>query len=378
MNQEIYDIFAEYEDLSAAELTTLTSIDNSDINITNRPLDSECARILSLSDVFLEWFLHDSNTPGNLRTFLETEELTDIFTEQQFMDLMCGTAYLDNDLIKFIALKLPFPLSSGRLAILNGQSQNAYLVKSPKDIIAKTKELIKQKTSEIKARKLAQKKIYYATNKERIAEKGKIYRETHKEEIKARKKKYWHTHKEEIAERRKQHYEAHKDEMREQKRKWAHEHPEYYKKRAKKESRIKYMQEYHKKYVAKNREAVQEQKKAWYEANKQEILAQQREIYAARKQQAESAKQICAAYAFLLALRKNNNKEYKTIYPGQQNPLLRMLKICPALQNMDISLCPFCNENCGTEPEQCCNQKVLAMPNAIDRLQEIANDLKQR
>ena len=66
------------------------------------------------------------------------------------------------------------------------------------------------------------------------------------------------------------------------------------------------------------------------------------------------------------------------MYSAQAKPITWMLRTCPALQNMDINQCPLCNENCENKLEKCCNQKVLAIPNIMQELQIIANELKQR
>ena len=96
------------------------------------------------------------------------------------------------------------------------------------------------------------------------------------------------------------------------------------------------------------------------------------------RRKSELAKQICATYVFLVNLRKNNKKEYLNMYTENQRPLIPMLKTCTALQNMDINMCPLCNENCENKLEKCCNQKVLAIPNVMQELQTIANKLQQR
>ena len=52
-----------------------------------------------------------------------------------------------------------------------------------------------------------------------------------------------------------------------------------------------------------------------------------------------------------------------------------MLKICPALQNMDASLCPFCNSECNNSVDACCNHKVLELSGAVDKIKQIASGL---
>ncbi len=66
------------------------------------------------------------------------------------------------------------------------------------------------------------------------------------------------------------------------------------------------------------------------------------------------------------------------MYTENQRPLIPMLKTCTALQNMNINQCPLCNENCENELEKSCNQKVLALPNIMQELRIITNELKQK
>lgn len=409
MAQEIVDVFAEYEGFGQG-VNKLTSV-GSDVHIMLTPLhDSVCLRISSLSEVFLEWYLFDSSTEKNIKIFLETEGIADVFAEEQFMDLLCGKACLDDTLVEFVALKLPFPLTLNRLGYLNFRAKTQYIpvIKSKSDLIDKIREIFKQQKqqaiekekSQQKAYReahhdqileydrkryelrreavIAQKKVYYKTHKEQIAEWAKRYREENEEKIKERKKLYWKTHKEEIAARRKKYRDANLEHVRKLRNKWFHEHPEYHKRRAQKPERKDYMKAYHKRYAEENREAVKKYKQAWYEANKAKLAEQGKLLYEKRRQQAEIAKKICAAYVFLLELRKKNKSEFLKLYSAQANPLIGMLKVCPALQNADIEQCPLHNPNCGNILCECCNQKVLMLPNITEKLEKIANALKQR
>ena len=120
MDQEIADIFAEYEDSRTAESAKLASLKESNIHLMATPLmESESLRISSLAEVFLEWYLFDSNTKKTTKTFLKNEDIADVFTEKQFMNLLCGDACLDDTLIEFVALKLTFSLTLDRLHFLN-------------------------------------------------------------------------------------------------------------------------------------------------------------------------------------------------------------------------------------------------------------------
>ena len=365
MSEQIQDIFSE----SAGFGTEIFSHSNDvNYNLNGRPFmeDSETSSISNLSEVFVEWYLFDSSVEKNIEKFLQNEDLTDVFTESEFMDLMCGKACLDNVLLSFIVLKLPFSLTISKLAKLNSYAERSgkYIIKSDKDNIAERLQKITiSKKEATKDRERATKKIYYKTHKEEIRKRKKLYRETHKEEIAARRKEY---------------RENNLEHVRELTNKRRHEHPEWDRNRAKKESRKNYMKAYRKKYAEEHREAEQKRKKAWYKSNKEKLLEQQQAYDQKKRQQIESAKKVCAVHVFLLNLRRTKKPEFLKLYTAQTNPLIGMIKTCPALQNMDINMCPLCNENCEHSLEQCCNQKVLAIPNVLQELHAIAEQLKQR
>ena len=368
MEQEIADIFNELQQTDnsyAKEHLFPIESDDTDMHIVNTSQrDIESGRIDSLGEVFLEWYLFDPNSQKSIENFLQTEDLTNIFTEQQFMDLLCGKAYLDDALVKFVLLKLPFPLSFNKLGYLNSHVKNGYLIESDyHTIIDKIRVQIQKINQTRKTDRKNKRRIYVQKNREHIRQKKREYNARNRERVNQQKREYW-------SKNREKYLENHK--------KWVREHPEYERKRAQKPQRKKYMQEYHKRYAEKNREAVQKQKKAWYEANKAKCAEQQQARLQNLKQQAESAQKICAAYVFLLVLRKTNKEQYLQLYTRQQNPLIGMLKICPALQSMDINMCPLCNPDCDNNVCECCNQKVLSLPKALSELQIIANKLKQR
>ena len=299
-------------------------------------LDSNCGRISSLAEIFLEWYLFDSSEPKDIKLFLAQEELADIFTEQEFIDLIYGKAYLDNTLLQVIELKLPFFVSPDKIRALNKpKDKSAYLIKSGPDIINKIQKILKQKQEQKKKSHYESNHKYFLShreealaritnwvknNPERNKEAQKIYRKKNAAAISASKKKCYYAKQEQYRKRIKQNYEK----------------------------------------------------------NKERYLAQQKQYNQEMRRKSELAKQICATYVFLVNLRKNNKKEYLNMYTKNQRPLIPMLKTCTALQNMDINMCPLCNENCENKLEKCCNQKVLAIPNVMQELQTIANKLKQR
>ncbi len=376
--EDIQDIFSESTEFGTEKFSTS---EDGNYNLNGRPFVeySETSRIFTLSDVFKEWYLFDSSHEKDIQQFLSDEQLTDIFTESEFMDLLCGTAYLDKELLVFIQTILPFYISLRKLEHINSQhSTKAYLIQHTESISKKIEEIIKQCTITHEEKTKKTKAQYYAAHKEQIAEYGKIYRETHKEEIKERKKQYQITHKDYLVEYRKKYHETHKEEIRTRNKKWLAKNPEYNKKRAQKPQRKTYMKEYHKQYAMQNSETIKKRQHAWYEANKAKCAEQDKQRRQKLRQEAERAKTMCAAYVFLLELRKVNKEQYMKLYTRQQNPLIGMFKVCSALQNSDINQCPLHNPNCGNTLEQNCNQKVLSLPNAAIELQTIAKNLKQR
>ena len=361
---DIKDIFSESTE-SKNEPFTFSEDGNYNLNCRPFVKSSISGRISTLPELFTEWYLFDSSHEKNIPQFLAEEGLTDVFTESEFMDLICGGAYLDYALIQFITLKIPFPIKITKIQKLNWdlsvQNKKAYLIKSKTN----TTEKIHEATKENKTKKRKQDAEYHKKNRERILKQHHEYYLANREHILERNRQWVLTHQEQYQKYHSQ---------------WCTENAEH-------------LKEYHKKYRAENATAVSERKKkcynakkeqykrknkANYETNKEKYLAQQKQYNAKLKQKAEMAKTVCAAYVFLLNLRKTDKEQYLKIYRKQANPLIGMLKTCVALQNMDKKQCPFCNSKCDQSAEQCCNQKVLSMDNAPTMLKILANILNQR
>ena len=365
-------------------------INNDKLNLIYADKGSVCNHVFSLSEVFTEWYLFDSSYQKNIQIFLASENLMDVFTESEFMDLMCGGAYLDDDLIQFIAMKLPFRITSERLHTLNQSvhaTNSAYIIKSKPSLadkistIFQLKQQIKQEKKQERRKKIkeAKQKIkhenrlkrqehkrrvkheYYVQNKEYIQKIKREYYLKTQEHAKERSKKYYATHKESI----KQYYENHK----EQRQKW---HREYY--IAHKET----VQKRNKEYYAANKEKQGQYLKEYYISHQEEQKQYARKYYATAQENKAKAKTMCAAYIFFLKFKKENRDKYLEFYTKYHDPLHGMFKTCIALQNMDINMCPFYNAETDQSIDQCCNQKLLSVPNAINEIHTIANKLKQR
>ena len=94
--------------------------------------------INTLGEVFTEWFLFDLAASGDIPRFLHDSQLDGIFTDGQFMDLMCNRAYLDDNLVFFVYKKLPFSIQKSKLYSLNmaARRSGAYCLVAGDDAIA--------------------------------------------------------------------------------------------------------------------------------------------------------------------------------------------------------------------------------------------------
>lgn len=261
MNNKISDIFTEYETTGISEVIYNLNSKNPDMHIVNTHFkDSVANRITTFSELFLEWYLFNSDQEKNIKTFLKTEKIDDIFTETEFMDLMCGKAYLDEILIVYVYEKLPFVISAPKLKRINNAIQNtvpnAYLINAPQNIVAKIQDLINQHNTQHRNNVKQAKKKYRENHREQIANYDKQYKQTHKEQINQRANEYNKAHPEHRRAKDKKYYESHREQRKAKDR-------EYY---------------------AKNKEKVKQRVKEYYEKNKEKINQRAREQYAKSKQ----------------------------------------------------------------------------------------------
>lgn len=343
--QEITNTFSEFNEYDGK--SNVFSIDRQ-LHYGNRPAkDSPCNRISSLSEVFLEWFLFDSSTEKDIEKFLRDENLIDIFDEKQFIDLICDRAYLDDELLHFVALKLPWRASLGKLILLNNDiSSHANLIKPKCNLIEKIQEVKTHKKEHIKTNR----KKRYQQNKEHIMARAREYYYENHEYYKQYSREYHQLNKEHRKKYYKEYYQQNK---------------ECFKQRGKK-------------YYQQNKEHALKNAIEYYQKNKEKKVEYSKQYFKEKKNKAEIAKTLCAAYVFLLKLRENDKEQYIKLYNPGQNPLSGMTKTCAALQNKNIKMCPLCNKKCGTTIEQSCNPKVLSLPSALKQIKTIAKDLKQR
>lgn len=332
--------------------------------------------ISSLAEVFTEWYLFDSSYEKDIQKFLSTEQIDDVFTESEFIDLMCNKAYVDNDLIQFISMKLPFRITLERLHLLNksvkDENDSTYKIISKPFLTNKLREVFQSKHHTTKSHRASHRNTdpehtrivkheYYLRNKEYIKNIKREYYLKNREHIKQQSKEYYATNKDRI----KAYFAANKEHIQKIKHKSYIKNREYYQKR-------------NEKYYAANRDKQRQYSKEYYIAHCEEQKQYLKKYYEQSKKNKALAKTMCAAYLFLLKFKKENTDEYLKLYKKYHDPLHNMFKTCTALQNENINQCPFYIENFDKNPEQYCDKKILSIPNAITEIQSIATNLKQK
>ena len=391
--KDIYDIFDEvgHCDVSDEYASGLSVVQHSFT-------DTECARIGSLSEVFLEWYLFDSSCQKDINQFLEIENIQDIFTEQEYMDLICGSAYLDAELVQFIAMKLPFGLSPERLRALNSfvadTKPQAYAIR-PKGEIA---DQIANKVSELVALKKQKRqehdRQYYQNNSERIKKQKHEYYLSHKAAIRESNKRWIMAHIEQYRAYQAQYRLEHIDEAHEYHAQYRKENATIVSERKKKCYRAKKAQyrahakkyyeenkeallQHQKQYYEENKERISERGKKYYEAHKPEISLRNKRIAAEKREQANTAKKMCAVYLYLLYLRRNNKAVFTEIYKPRQDFLKDMMKTCVALQQGDYKLCPLLNGAIESQDahEKCGCPRAFLLPGAMDSIRKYIQEL---
>ena len=283
MNYEIFDIFAEYQDTGTTEVIYNLNSDDPDMHIVNYSIkDSAPGRITTLSELFLEWYLFKSDQEKNIKTFLQTEKIDDLFTETEFMDLICGKAYLDEFLVLYLYKKLPFVMSVSKLKRINNAIQtiipNAYVINAPQNIVAKIQNLIKQHQTEHRNKVKQTKKKYRETHREQIAAYDKQYKQTHKEQINQRAKEYHQAHPEHRRAKDKKYYESHREQRNAKDKEYYEQNKEKVKQRVKE-------------YYKSHREQRNTKDREYYEKNKERITQRAREKYKKLKEAQAAATQ---------------------------------------------------------------------------------------
>lgn len=314
------------------------------------------AKIETLSELFTEWFLYDSTTANTLESFLVANELTELFSVEDFTDLICGTACLDDAVASLVLRLLPFHVSPERMKRINTDalfSGAEMLVSSPETIKKITErlpssELIKKEYMRRYKREWNKANREYILAwvreyrkrpevKERIKEQAKIYREAHREQIRERQKEYYQ--RPEVQERTKKRKKQYRIENRER-------FAEY---------RIKRRQNHPELY-----EREKEQARKFYYKNRRVILVQHCIKQQENRQNSRKAKTVCPTYLYLLQMRQDNRADYMKLF-GYRNPVNFALKTCPALQEMDPTKCAFCT-NAHDATTNCAMYNMVKLP----------------
>ena len=260
--------------------------------------DSVAQHVDSFAEVITEYYLFDSSREKNVQQFLEEEEINDIFTESEFYDLICGEAYLKDDMVQLIALKLPFQITLERLRVLNNLTRKknplAYLIKKD-NVVDKIEKLLQDKQQDKKEKDRDRKRkyrqehpdcdrLYYQANREKLLQKRKDYYSANRSKILERKRKKYHEnpekyksylaemykkhkpkrqqyakdHKEQIAANNKKSYQRHKAEHNARTKKYYEEH---------KDSLLEWQRCYNEEHS----EEIKARRKRYYERNKDEV-----------------------------------------------------------------------------------------------------------
>ena len=314
----------------------------SELRIDWLPTQSIISKITTLSELFTEWFLYESDTQKTIETFIVENGLSEFLSGSDFSALICGRAYLSDALVALIRTILPFKISESKMSRLNMKAKKSdahEILSKPEIAYNKAINIIKQQQKEQQERKRIRNKInhhkYYLANKEYLNALSRKYVAEHTEQVAAYQKQYRiQNHKKILA------YES-----------------GYRRKNAKNISDTK-----KKCYYAK-KEQYRAHQAEYYEQNRQAILKQQHEKRNMNKERDNIAKSVCPTYLYLLAMRHNNRTEYLKLF-GQRNPVSFAIKKCPALQKMNSTKCAFCD---GTEHPHtiCAMQQMTTMPDGI-------------
>ncbi len=300
-------------------------------------------RITTLAEVFLEYYLFDTCTAKSIDDFLSDEHLDDVFTSGQIMDLMCGTAYMNEEMVSLVHSKLPFEINIGRLHKLNANAAKSGAI----EIIPCNVNLV-QKEAELKKEKVRRTKSEY----------NRRYREKHADKIKAYQKELYLQNREQ----RKESARA-----------------RYYKNRS---ANIAKSRQYYKDNLA----ACVARDKKYYRENREYILARNRQYreknpnankdnYQKIKARKELAKSMCPVFIFLCELRATNIQKYLTKYKRVQDiPGQAIRAGCDALSVRDISLCPIVVGGVA-QCDKCPMHAAFEFENAVSEIQRYARDI---
>ena len=367
---------------------------NESLSVVWRHADSVASSVQSLSDIFVEWYLFDSSKPKTLEEFIESESLRDVFTPEQFMDVMAGAKHIDDNLCELLSCLLPFRITSERIGYLNSLIKKCTpeLTCSADAIIAKVTEIKNKKKA---AQKQAKQKYHHEYNHE--------YHQKFKDRIHAQQREYYLENKTRILERIRQYYILHRTERLAYFACWRKqnaEHLEQYcaeyrknnaeivserKKRAYQKNKEHYSTKSHA-YYLENKTEILRQCRDYRQRNRAQILQKQREYHEKHKaernqknsirskeytQDRQLAKRICPTFRFLMELKANDCDLFLTKFTKGEVIATKAKKKCVALQSGDWTQCSLC----ATTNRTCPVTKAFEFENALVDIQKHVNQI---
>ncbi len=361
------------------------------------------SQISSLSELFLEWYLFDSNEKKNVSKFLKTENLEKVWTEKQFMDLMCGNAYLGDDIVEFLVAKLPFDITRDKIYRLNALAKRgAYEIKLS-DV---GKNYVVQYCSAFRDATLVEKreknrgysKKYRDINRDEINARARQKRRDNGDEVRAKQREYVNRPdvKPRVRAAQKKYRDANRDEIntRERARRAPIRDEINARERERRAANIEHCRELSranaKRYAARHPEKIREKQKRYspkyYAEHKEELAAykhkysQEHQTEIADKKRAirkktDEISDKCPTFMFIKLLKKANPITYAALYGKYQNPALPAIKQCEAVKHMDFSECPILHNvdmDEGGFVDKCALSQCMSVPDAFQQIRQIA------
>lgn len=363
---------------------------NEGLSIVWRHVDSVASSIQSLSDIFVEWYLFDSSKLKTLEEFIESESLRDIFTPEQFMDVMSGAKHIDDNLCGLLSYILPFRITSERIGYLNSLIKKCTpeLTCSADAIIAKVTEIKNKKKDAQKQAEQKYHREYHQKFKDRIHAQKREYYLENKTRIRERINQYYILHRTErlayLACWRKQNVEHLKQYCAEY-RKYNAEIVSERKKRAYQKNKEHYNTKSHA-YYLENKTEILRQCRDYRQRNRAQILQRQREYTEKHKteiyqknsirgkeytQDRQLAKRICPTFRFLMELKANDRDLFLTKFTKREAIATKAKKKCVALQSGDWRQCSLCT----TANTICPVTKAFEFENALADIQKHVNQI---
>jgi hypothetical protein len=361
------------------------------------------SHVSTLSELFLEWYLFDSNEKKDISKFLKTEELEKVFTEKQFMDLMCGDAYVCDDIARFLYDILPFKVGIDKIYRLNAlarKKRGAYEVKLSSvgrnyvaqyssslrataleerrkrknarahqkrlecgdEVRAKVREYLKR--PEVRKRVLEYQRAWRKAHSDEINARARQKRRDNGDEVRAKQREYVNRPdvKPRVRAAQKKYRDANRDEIntRERARRAPIRDEINARERERRAANIEHCRELSranaKRYAARHPEKIREKQKRYgpkyYAEHKEELAAykhkygQEHQTEIADKKRAirkktDEISDKCPTFMFIKLLKKANPITYAALYGKYQNPALPAIKQCEAVKHMDFSKCPI-------------------------------------